>query len=101
MENILEAKKDTEWKAWIDESENKLHVHGEIYVQDKSLVYELGRKEQGYLPQELLLEITPKLAPGNERVSIKYHEALQSTNPYSNVVISSGAEEVASLKIKA
>ncbi len=101
MEDIIDAKKNAQWKVWADKATHKLHVHGEISVADKSLVYELGRKDQGYFKEELMLEITPKLAPGPEKVSIKYHEDLNNDKQYSKVTISSGAEEVASLDVKA
>jgi hypothetical protein len=100
MEDIIDAKKNAEWSVWADKNDKKLHVHGVIYVQDKGLVYELGKKTQGYLKDELMLEITPKLSPGQDKVTIKYHEDLSAGNQYSRVTISSGAEEVASIVVK-
>ncbi len=101
MENIIEAKKNATWNAWIDKAEQKIHVHGEISVGDKNLRYELGKKQQGYLEDELMLEITPKLAPGQETVTVKYLEDLANTNrQYAKVTISSGPEEIASLDVK-
>lgn len=99
MEDIISAKKEIGWKVWVDEAENKLHVHGELRVEDKSLFYQLGKFEQGYLKDELILELTPKPAPGNELVAVKYHEEVNNSNQYKKVVIMSGAEEIASLDV--
>ncbi|MBC8034198.1 MAG: hypothetical protein H7Y03_08640 [Chitinophagaceae bacterium] len=99
MENVIDAKKNAEWKAWTDSAEKKLHVHGELYVADKDLVYELGKKDQGYMEDELMLEITPKLAPGSDKISIQYDEDLNDNSKYTKVTISSGPEDVASVSV--
>lgn len=100
MENIIDAKEKTEWKAWIDKERKVLHIQGQISINDASLSYELGKTEQGYLDDELLLEITPKLAPGEHKVTLNYEEPLQADNNFQKITIKSGSEEVASLLVK-
>src|SRR3954454_19037128 len=86
------------WKVWVEKESKKLHVHGEVYVQDKTLFYQLDRQDpQGYFEDELMLVIKPKFAPGGEKVEIKYHEELESGRQYKKVTISSNNEQIAQI----
>ncbi len=91
--------KQFSFKAWIEKNGSggglKLHVHGEVEVADETLLYQLDKKtEQGYFPEELFLMIKPDPTPGNNRVSIKYHEDLDNTNQYKKVTILTKTEQV-------
>jgi hypothetical protein len=97
MENNQKPK-PTQWKAWIETAGKKLHVHGEIYVSDKSLFYQLDKQDpQGYFEDELMLVIKPKWVPGNEKVEVKYHEVVDNPDRYKKVTISSDNQEIARL----
>lgn len=74
------------FKAWVEGL--KLHVHGETLVSDKSLLYQLDKKDQqGYFPDELFLEIKPEPVKGNNKVEIKYHEQLTDEKQYKKITI--------------
>lgn len=80
------------FKAWVEDKDTtgglKLHVHGEVMVSDKSLLYQLDKKdEQGYFPDELFLEIKPEPVKGNDKVEIKYHEHLTDIKQYKKITI--------------
>ena len=86
------------WKAWVA-ANGRLHVHAEIYVADKSLFYQLDKQDpQGYLEDELMLVVKPKLVPGHERVEVKYHEDLESPFKYRTVSISSDNEPIGAIR---
>ena len=93
MKNEFSTK--SSWKVWVETANKKLHVHGEIYVADKSLLYQLDKQDpQGYFDDELMLVIKPKFTVGNEKVEVKYHEQLAKPNAYRKVTISSDNETV-------
>lgn len=86
------------FKAWIEkivpDGTLKLHVHGEVHVEDETLLYQLDKKEpQGYFKEELFLVIKPDPTPGNSKVTIKYHENLANTNTYKKITILTRTEQ--------
>jgi hypothetical protein len=86
------------WKAWVA-ANGRLHVHAEIFVADKSISYQLDKQDQqGYPEDELMLEVTPKLVPGHERLEVKYHEDLDSPFKYKTVSISSNNQPIGAIE---
>ena len=93
-----EISKQGQWKVWVETSSKKLHVHGEIYVADKDLLYQLDKQDpQGYFEDELMLVIKPRFTAGNEKVEVKYHETLEKAEKYRKITISSNNETVAEI----
>ena len=86
------------WKAWVA-ANGRLHVHAEIFVSDNTITDQLDKQtSQGYSEDELMLEVTPKLVPGHERLEVKYHEDLDSPFRYKTVSISSDNEPIGAIK---
>ncbi|MEJ7736240.1 MAG: hypothetical protein WKF97_02335 [Chitinophagaceae bacterium] len=97
--------KEFNFKAWVERNNSsetgsyKLHVHGEIQVEDETLFYQLDKKElQGYFPEELMLVIKPDPKPGVHKVELKYHEDLKDRNDYKQISISANNDQLTEVK---
>jgi hypothetical protein len=91
------------FKAWTDKVGSdgplKLHVHGHIAVEDETLLYQLGRKnEQGYFQEELFLIISPDPKPGKNNVQIQYNEDLPTADKYKKISILTKTGQVFEIK---
>ena len=84
-------------KAWVESG--RLHVHADLQVENASLQYQLDRREQqGYFPDELFLEIKPDPSPGNDKVTVKYHEETDDKNKYKTITLFAKSEQVLQIK---
>ena len=95
--------KQCAFKAWIDTATQdhslKLHVHGQLLVDDETLLYQLQKKiEQGFFEEELFLIITPEPTPGNGKVLLKYHENIVDVNRYKKISILTSTGQIFEIK---
>jgi len=83
--------KDKHWKAWVDTmpgpgSKPRLHVHGDINLNDKAK-YSLVPGNIGINPKILILDVTPKPSEGETSTHLEYHEDLSDAETYTQVTI--------------
>ena len=81
------------WEAWVDTMPSPsptkldLHVHGDIKVNEKAK-YELRiAVPQGINPKVLILEVFPNPSAGEIDTHLEYHEAVSTSDQYSQVQI--------------
>ncbi len=82
---------NSKWKAWVDtmppQKGGRLHVHGDVTVNDKAKYSLEKAMPQGINTFILLLKVNPKPTEGETDCHLEYHDDLDNPKMYTKVQI--------------